>query len=189
MLLIIFEARPDALPQIASLAIRSGNGLLLKVWVGAGGGLGLLRRDASLALAPPIRCTVVGLPLPLTHPPPAPACAAVQGGKEATRSNALLHQLIVDAVAEVAPGVGRDLIGLVTSRHEIDELLKLHDVIDLVIPRGSNQLVGCGVAAGRGRMGGGQGGKGRVRGMRAGRASRGAGRGAGRRAQEGAADA
>ncbi|PRW58951.1 delta-1-pyrroline-5-carboxylate synthase B-like isoform X1 [Chlorella sorokiniana] len=93
VLLIIFEARPDALPQIASLAIRSGNGLMLK------------------------------------------------GGKEATRSNALLHKLIVDAVAEVAPGVGRDLIGLVTSRDEIDELLKLHDVIDLVIPRGSNQLV------------------------------------------------
>ena len=93
VLLIIFEARPDALPQIAALAIRSGNGLVLK------------------------------------------------GGKEATHSNAMLHKLIVDAVAEVAPAVGRDLVGLFTSRDDIDALLKLHDTIDLVIPRGSNQLV------------------------------------------------
>lgn len=93
VLLIIFEARPDALPQIAALAIRSGNGLLLK------------------------------------------------GGKEASRSNAILHKTIVDALSEVAPSVGQDLIGLVTSRDEIDALLKLNDVIDLVIPRGSNQLV------------------------------------------------
>lgn len=93
VLLVIFEARPDALPQIASLAIRSGNGLLLK------------------------------------------------GGKEAVRSNAILHKLIVDAVAEVAPQVGRDVIGLVTTRAAVDDLLHLKDVIDLVIPRGSNELV------------------------------------------------
>jgi gamma-glutamyl phosphate reductase len=70
-----------------------------------------------------------------------PVSLSEQGGKEAMRSNALLHRLIVDAVAEVAPGVGRDVIGLVTRRDEIDGLLKLNDVIDLVIPRGSNELV------------------------------------------------
>ena len=74
-------------------------------------------------------------------PPPPPARPREQGGKEAARSNAALHALIVDAVAAVAPSVGRELIGLVTTRDEIDHLLKLHDVIDLVIPRGSNQLV------------------------------------------------
>ncbi|NP_001295622.1 delta-1-pyrroline-5-carboxylate synthase [Jatropha curcas] len=90
VLLIIFESRPDALVQIASLAIRSGNGLLLK------------------------------------------------GGKEAKRSNEILHKVITAAIPET---VGGRLIGLVTSRDEIPDLLKHDDVIDLVIPRGSNALV------------------------------------------------
>ncbi|KAL6326757.1 hypothetical protein AAG906_010932 [Vitis piasezkii] len=90
VLLIVFESRPDALVQIASLAIRSGNGLLLK------------------------------------------------GGKEAKRSNAILHKVITEAIPD---SVGKKLIGLVTSREEIPNLLKLDDVIDLVIPRGSNKLV------------------------------------------------
>ncbi|XP_062179841.1 delta-1-pyrroline-5-carboxylate synthase 1 [Phragmites australis] len=90
VLLIVFESRPDALVQIASLAIRSGNGLLLK------------------------------------------------GGKEAMRSNRVLHKVITDAIHD---NVGQKLIGLVTSRDEIADLLKLDDVIDLVIPRGSNKLV------------------------------------------------
>ncbi|KAL5230112.1 hypothetical protein ABZP36_028888 [Zizania latifolia] len=90
VLLIVFESRPDALVQIASLAIRSGNGLLLK------------------------------------------------GGKEAIRSNTILHKVITGAIP---CNVGEKLIGLVTTRDEIADLLKLDDVIDLVIPRGSNKLV------------------------------------------------
>ncbi|KAG4205129.1 hypothetical protein ERO13_A04G091000v2 [Gossypium hirsutum] len=83
VLLIVFESRPDALVQIASLAIRSGNGLLLK------------------------------------------------GGKEAKRSNAILHKVITSAIPK---SIGNKLIGLVASREDIPDLLKLDDVIDLVIP-------------------------------------------------------
>lgn len=90
VLLVIFESRPDAMPQIAALAIRSGNGLLLK------------------------------------------------GGKEALHSNQIIHDVIVSSLPA---SVGRNLIGLVTSRDDISDLLHLDDVIDLVIPRGSNALV------------------------------------------------
>lgn len=90
-LLIIFEARPDALPQIASLSIRSGNALLLK------------------------------------------------GGSEARRSNKALHSIIASVLE--SHGVPAAAVSLIESRDEISGLLKLDDVIDLVIPRGSNQLV------------------------------------------------
>ncbi|KAM1949303.1 hypothetical protein ACFX15_009370 [Malus domestica] len=62
----------------------------------------------------------------------------LKGGKEAKRSNAILHKVITSAIPEP---VGGKLIGLVNTRDEIPDLLKLHDVIDLVIPRGSNKLV------------------------------------------------
>ncbi|MBA0760674.1 hypothetical protein Gotri_023402, partial [Gossypium trilobum] len=74
VLLVVFESRPDALVQIASLAIRTGNGLLLK------------------------------------------------GGKEAKRSNAILHKVITSAIPE---NIGEKLIGLVTSREDIPDLLKV----------------------------------------------------------------
>ena len=90
VILVIFEARPDALPQIAALALRSGNGLILK------------------------------------------------GGREARRSNATIHRIIGDAINPVVP---RAVIGLVETRAQISDLLALDDVIDLVIPRGSNALV------------------------------------------------
>lgn len=78
---------------------------------------------------------------PLSRPQPA------QGGKEASRSNALLHKLICDVLDREAPGVGAGLVALVTSRDDIDALLKLDDVIDLVIPRGGNALVRACVCA------------------------------------------
>jgi delta-1-pyrroline-5-carboxylate synthetase len=94
VLMIIFESRPDSMPQIAALALASGNGLLLK------------------------------------------------GGKEAAHSNAAIHKVIGDAIEEGSGGqIKRDIIALVTSRGQVADMLSLDDVIDLVIPRGSNALV------------------------------------------------
>nr|AGT02537.1 glutamate-5-semialdehyde dehydrogenase [Herpetomonas muscarum] len=93
VLLIIFESRPDSLPQIAALALSSGNGLLLK------------------------------------------------GGREAEHSNSALHRIIVDAVRAAAPSVPEGIIGLITNRAEVYELLRLDGDIDLVIPRGGNAMV------------------------------------------------
>eukprot|EP00441_Pelagodinium_beii_P044324 CAMPEP_0197629628 /NCGR_PEP_ID=MMETSP1338-20131121/7401_1 /TAXON_ID=43686 ORGANISM="Pelagodinium beii, Strain RCC1491" /NCGR_SAMPLE_ID=MMETSP1338 /ASSEMBLY_ACC=CAM_ASM_000754 /LENGTH=453 /DNA_ID=CAMNT_0043200699 /DNA_START=51 /DNA_END=1409 /DNA_ORIENTATION=+ len=91
VLLIIFEARPDAAVQIAGLAMKSGNALLLK------------------------------------------------GGKEAQRSNAALVAAMAAALEEV--NLPRDCIQGVDTRTAVADLLKQDKYIDLVIPRGSNELV------------------------------------------------
>ena len=94
VLMIIFESRPDSMPQISALALASGNGLLLK------------------------------------------------GGKEAVHSNEAIHKVIGDAIEKGSGGkIKRDVIALVTSRGQVADMLKLDDVVDLVIPRGSNELV------------------------------------------------
>ncbi|CAF0955381.1 unnamed protein product [Adineta steineri] len=90
VLLVIFESRPDSLPQIAALSICSGNGLLLK------------------------------------------------GGSEAKYSNEILTKLMQDAIE---PYVPRETIALINTREQVSDLLQLGKYIDLVIPRGSNELV------------------------------------------------
>jgi glutamate-5-semialdehyde dehydrogenase len=88
---VVFEARPDALIQISSLAIKSGNGAILK------------------------------------------------GGKEAIQSCQVLMQTMQQALATTE--VDRHNLALLTTREEINELLKLDRYVDLIIPRGSNEFV------------------------------------------------
>lgn len=88
---MIFESRPDALVQIAGLALKSGNALVLK------------------------------------------------GGSEAADSNRTLAEVIVAATA--AAGIPEGWLQLVETREDVRALLQLDDLIDLMIPRGSNEFV------------------------------------------------
>ncbi len=61
----------------------------------------------------------------------------LKGGSEAARSNAVLHEVLREALAPLPSA----LLGLVHTREDIAALLALDDLVDLVIPRGSNALV------------------------------------------------
>lgn len=88
---VIFESRPDALVQIATLCLKSGN------------------------------------------------CGILKGGSEAANTNKALYEIIHSA--GISAGVPEGFLTLIENRAEIDELLKCHDTIDLLIPRGSNEFV------------------------------------------------
>jgi glutamate-5-semialdehyde dehydrogenase len=88
---VIFEARPDAVTQIASLAIKSGNAVILKP------------------------------------------------GREVEHTANAIVRVLRNALASEA--IPEDAISLVLAREEVNDLLSMHDLVDMVIPRGSNALV------------------------------------------------
>lgn len=66
-------------------------------------------------------------------------CAVLKGGKETSRTNKVLFNLIYKAVT--ASGLPKGCMLQAEQHNEIDELLSCHDCVDLLIPRGSNQFV------------------------------------------------
>jgi len=90
VLLFIFEARPDCLPQAAALAISSGNGLLL------------------------------------------------HGGKEALLTNRVFTEIIRQILRKHG---AEEAIELVSDEENLMDFLGMPENIDLVIPRGSSELV------------------------------------------------
>ena len=88
---VIFESRPDALIQIASLCVKSGNAVLLK------------------------------------------------GGREALRTNQALCRIVRKALQD--SGLPADCAQLLESREDVASMLKEDELIDLIIPRGSNAFV------------------------------------------------
>lgn len=98
---VIFEARPDAVTQIAALGIKSGNGVILK------------------------------------------------GGSEAVNSCEAIAAVMRDALENLytknqeteIQSVSPNVVQLLTTRAETSAILKMDKLIDLIIPRGSNQFV------------------------------------------------
>ena len=88
---VVFESRPDAVIQIAALAIRSGNGAILK------------------------------------------------GGREALNTCQAIVTALQEGLANSA--VHPDSLELLTSREETMALLQLDELVDLIVPRGSNAFV------------------------------------------------
>ena len=66
-------------------------------------------------------------------------CAVLKGGKETANSNKVLFEIIHEAVA--AAGIPSECFLQAEAHSEIDELLKCHGLVDLLIPRGSNAFV------------------------------------------------
>jgi len=89
---VVFESRPDVIPQLASLALKSGNAVILK------------------------------------------------GGSEADHSNDALVSIWRESLAKF-PEVPLDSISLLHTRTDVLELLKADRDVDLIIPRGSYELV------------------------------------------------
>jgi len=88
---VIFESRPAAVMQISSLAIRSGNGVMLK------------------------------------------------GGSEANLTNNSIVKALQEGLNK--SGLDKNAICLLTSRIDSMSMLNLEKYINLIIPRGSNELV------------------------------------------------
>jgi len=89
---IVFESRPEIVPQIAALALKSGNAVILK------------------------------------------------GGTEALHTNQILVSIWSDALT-LFSDIPPDVIKLLYTREDVDEMLSLTGQIDLIIPRGSQKFV------------------------------------------------
>ena len=62
----------------------------------------------------------------------------LKGGKEAHHSNRKLFEVITLAVEKILP---QGSVSLIENREDVAELLKLHQYIDLMVPRGGSTLV------------------------------------------------
>lgn len=65
-------------------------------------------------------------------------CIILKGGSEAKHSNKILSDIIREAISEIIP---QNTIQLIDSRDEVSELLQQVEKVDLIIPRGGENLI------------------------------------------------
>lgn len=67
--------------------------------------------------------------------------ALLRGGKEAIKTNTILVELMKKAIAQ--NGISSDIVGLITdtTRESANEMMKMHGILDVLIPRGSAGLI------------------------------------------------
>ena len=67
----------------------------------------------------------------------------LRGGKEAVRSNRAFGNAIHDGIANAKTSISPEVFQLVTEpdRAHVDQILKMHDLVDLVVPRGGTDLI------------------------------------------------
>ena len=63
----------------------------------------------------------------------------LKGGKESSGTLKILHQIVTSALKDA--DINTHAVQLIYSRELVDQLLKMDNYLDLVIPRGSKQLV------------------------------------------------
>ncbi|KAG0049990.1 hypothetical protein BGZ83_005197 [Gryganskiella cystojenkinii] len=122
VLLVIFEARPEVVVNIAALAIKSGNAAILK------GGKESFHTCSAISKA--IREALDEVVLEASH-------------EESTTKTTMTDSegRADEKAATTKANKLKDAVQIVESRQDIDALLKQDKYIDLVIPRGSNALV------------------------------------------------
>ena len=65
----------------------------------------------------------------------------LKGGSEATHSNRILHEIIVEAAADVGDAIPDGWAQLIEAREDVQTLLERDDAVDLLMPRGSSSFV------------------------------------------------
>lgn len=131
VLMIIFESRPDSMPQIAALSIASGNGLLLK------GGKEAMNSNIALynVLGDAIEVGSKGVIRK--------DIIALITSRGQVCFNPYLSCLFPDEYESWTCYPMLDFLhtNMLFKSLQVSDMLALDDVIDLVIPRGSNALV------------------------------------------------